>query len=297
MAKDSAARAPVVSPRNDPPTHANVAKAKTRILIAVPSLLNRINSHLARFMGATLTSNNKADRQYHFDWYGVGEIRPHEYARNLICGYFLQGTWDKLWMIDDDLIPCTGTTRLLDLDADIASALYYVSYDPFLGVVPLCFESIEDDGLRGAQTIDDQDPDLPRIRDVAAMGTGALLIRRHVIEDQRMWLPRKYVSYFGDIRDVCEEQKRRLQCARERNEPRNFEFFIPPIFRTIYTPWGEVEMSEDIDFSHRAKQLGYSLKVHMDVVFGHLKTIDINRLGRRPIYVEQPTQLLVENAG
>jgi hypothetical protein len=52
----------------------------------------------------------------------------------------------------------------------------------------------------------------------------------------------------------------------------------PAIFRTPLDLNGKTLSTEDIDFCERAKKLGYSVKVKLDVVGGHRKLVDLNVL-------------------
>src|SRR3990167_1091307 len=78
---------------------------------------------------------------------------------------------------------------------------------------------------------------------VDASGTGGLWISKKVIDDKRMWLTPE-----GDV------------------------------FQTLNAPDGQVTKSEDLDFTHRATMLGYTLKANLGVKWAHYKRIDLRSM-------------------
>jgi hypothetical protein len=147
-------------------------------------------------------------------------------------------------MIDDDVVLPADTHRLLDVDADIVFARVPV----WLG------QTAEDGTVHHSVTIPagrrtphgkfDFMFDRERGQvEVDSCGMGCILIRREVLDDPRMHL---------GIADDGE----------------------PILFQTVRRRDGTLE-SEDIDFTWRARQLGYKVVLDGSVRCGHEKTVDL----------------------
>jgi hypothetical protein len=78
---------------------------------------------------------------------------------------------------DDQEFPADSVTRLLEHDKDIVTGLIVQRYFPFK---PLIFESRQADGSWKFKQLEDGNPE-PLVQ-VAAAGTGGMLVRRHVLE-------------------------------------------------------------------------------------------------------------------
>lgn len=183
---------------------------------------------------------------------------PVEYARNVIAGKFLRSDCDALLMIDQDQRPQSSAVRLLDHPADITAGLTFMARNigdgssRRRGLVIPAMRMRPDGGPLGAIP-----HDLVGQQDVDTVGFGAVLIKRRVLEDQRLWLPREYADpYTGETRTLDADD-------------------APPIFRTVRKPNGKTHSGEDFDFCLRARALGYSIAVQMDARFGHVKATDL----------------------
>lgn len=198
---------------------------------------------------------------------------PVEYARNIMCGQFLRSECDKLWFIDEDMLPESSVVRLLHSDADIIAARMY-KFDhpnPEAGKtvgLGLCAMMKAKNGLYQPVL-----PSLgdPAIQDCDAVGTGCTVIARRVLEDRRMWSDNIYTKADGVTEDGNVDPGR--------------GDYAPYIFRFRRAPNGMGIMGEDIDFCERAKALGYSIKVDLNAGCGHFKPIDIDQAG----YLAQET--------
>lgn len=94
---------------------------------------------------------------------------------------------------------------------------------------------------------------------IPIIGAGAanLLIRRKVLQDPRMHLAPEYIDLAGRARSIREEGE------------------APAVFRMVHKPNGQVLLGEDIDFVHRAFELGYQCVYDPRSAMGHLKTTDL----------------------
>jgi hypothetical protein len=99
------------------------------------------------------------------------------------------------------------------------------------------------------------------IVDISGAGTGAMVIDRRVLEDPGMHLDPIYTGLDEKPASIHEET----------DDPS----WAPAIFRTRYKANGQRLRGEDLDFTLRAWRLGYSMKCHLGVMFGHAKRIDL----------------------
>ena len=170
---------------------------------------------------------------------------------------FKGDSFERMMFIDFDTIPPENALELFDVDADIA-----------IGIVPV-FKG-QPGGKPGAmyfniyQYLNETDkfqPVAPHREptaiDVDAGGCAAMIIRRKVLEDKRMW----HDPNWTDIKGTS-------KCLEDHE--------APPIFRMHHKPNGEILIGEDVDFCLRAKVLGYSVKAYSGTLFGHIK--DLNML-------------------
>lgn len=246
---------------------------KQRILVGIPTMSNRITIQVAGLLDALRTSafDEECNVEFHFT-IEHGKM-PVEYARNVIVGTFLRSNCDKLWFIDEDMLPEQSVVRLIASTADITCARMFKFDNPNpekgvtvgLGLVAL---KKTPQGLFTPLVIE---PGSHAIQHCDAVGTACTIIQRHVLEDRRMWFPNEYTDERGNHIDG--------------NVDSVTDDFAPNIFRTVRAPSGKQLYGEDIDFCMRAKDLGYSIMVDMNAVCGHYKQINIDQAG----YLAQET--------
>jgi hypothetical protein len=94
------------------------------------------------------------------------------------------------------------------------------------------------------------------VEDVDGVGTAMMLIKRHVLEDRRLWQHPAYFAFDGTPMVMGEED-------------------APPVFREVRKPNGQLDISEDLDFCYRAKQLGYRIVVNHGAKCHHHKRVDV----------------------
>jgi hypothetical protein len=181
-------------------------------------------------------------------------------ARNTAVGQFLNETdADKLWFVDEDMVPPHEPFGLLDVPGDIVAPwmpCLKKNWDGEHEIVPAVvdyedlgnFDTMHRPELTG-------DP-----QEVSAVGMAFTLISRHVLEDPRMRAPARYVRGDG------------VTCHLPDNAP-------PPVFQQPVCPNGHATMGEDYDFCVRAGRLGYKTVIAPSFRCGHLKNVDVVEMG------------------
>jgi hypothetical protein len=238
-----------------------------KVMVAIPTMTNRVTIQIAALLDAMRVSSFDPEAAFGMQFCIEMGRSPVEFARNVLCGTFLQSDCDKLFFIDEDMLPESSVVRLLYSDADIISARMY-KFDhpnPAKGTtvgLGLCAMRRLDTGFYRPVTPEIGDP---AVQECDAVGTACTVIDRRVIEDRRLWAPNIYTTVDGDVVDGNE-----MITGRE---------YAPNIFQYPRAPNGMGIMGEDIDFCERAKALGYRIAVDVNAVCGHFKSIDIDQAG------------------
>jgi hypothetical protein len=225
---------------------------KEHILISLLTYSDSVNVSFLWWIDSIRNLNDDPNHPRTYEVMYVPGLRPVAYARNVAITKFLKHpTADKLWFIDDDLVPTESSLNIFNSNADIVSGLYYLLL--MEGSNPTISTAIYHKDGGGFNQIDPkkykgQSP----IISIDAAGTGTLLISRNVAEDIRMMLSKQYMSAEGQLTSLSDDE-------------------ALPIFRTLAKANGSEERSEDIDFVWRAKQLGYSVEGVLDARFLHKK--------------------------
>ena len=226
---------------------------REHVLIAVPALDYTTSSAIS-LLFASSQQKSIMGGKYRFTVTTVDGIIGYDLVRNNIAKLFLDGPFDRLWMIDNDIVPREDTFGILDVDADIVAPLMPTFKYSFIE------DKFEFSASYAAGDYDDIN-DLSTEKetldignggpiDVSMVGTGCIAIRRPVLKDSRM----RY-----DESDL------------EEGDP-------PAIFRFHKKSNGGYKSGEDEDFCVRAKRLGYSVKLHTGIEVGHLRWSDISHI-------------------
>lgn len=228
-------------------------KDKEHIMVVVPTRNRWVTESIACFFAHAAHKNYDDNFPYAFTVSTLGEIEGYAAVRNMAVKRFLESPCERLWFIDNDTILPEDIFSLPYIDGDIVTLPY-----PFVGTMTPAIVNYKD--------IDDFDkgmldvkPDVYGLADVNGTGMGCTLIRRKVLEDERMRYPTTYVSGDGKQMDQADDPNA-----------------APPIFKFLRKPDGSWDLGEDYDFCIRAKRLRYSIKIRMTSICGHLKTIDLN---------------------
>ena len=238
---------------------------REKIVIACPTMNSMVNVGLMTFC-IDLAKNND---EYEFAVCIVDNAQPVAFARNKIVQLFLANyEADRLFFIDSDTVPPKNTLEMLKVDADIVS-----------GLVPVWKGGPSKNGIEKGERTDggalyfnsyrfvgEKDKYRPinpqveaTVEDVDACGCAAMVIRRHVLEDERLRRDGKFSDISGAQRELNPDE-------------------APAIFEMKLKPNGEILLGEDMDFCFRAKNLGYSVKSYTGTVFGHLKTVNLAQM-------------------
>lgn len=225
---------------------------KELILISLLTYSDSVNVSFLWWIDNIRKLNDDPNHPRIYEIMYVPGLRPVAYARNVAITNFLNhSTADKMWFIDDDLVPTDSSLNIFNSNADIVSGLYYLLL--MEGQTPTISSAIYHKDVSGFKQIEPnnykgQSP----VISIDAAGTGTLLISRKVAEDPRMMLTKDYMSAEGEMVTLRDDE-------------------ALPIFRTLAKANGSEERSEDIDFVWRAKQLGYSVEGVLDSRFLHKK--------------------------
>ncbi len=243
------------------------------VMVAIPTMTNRITIQISAFLDALREAARDPEIDMDVSYTIEYGRAPVEFARNILCGAFLRTDCTHLFFIDEDMLPNPNCIRLLHSQADITAARMY-KFDhpnPVKGMdvgLGLCAMTIMPNGLYRQML-----PEIgsPAVQECDVVGTGCTVIRRHVLEDRRLWATNIYKPVDGP--DV------------DGNIMTPSGDYAPNIFQYKRGPNGVGIMGEDVDFCERAKALGYKIVVDLNAECGHFKQIDIDQAG----YLAQKT--------
>ena len=234
-------------------------KKREHILIALLTFKDSVNVSFLWWVDQLRSLNIDESHPRTYEVMYIPGLRPVSYARNIAVTNFLKNpTADRLWFIDDDLVPTENSIKIFDSDADIVSGLYWLLL--MKEGKPTLSTAIYDKVSGGFDQINPKNRLIGQdIIPIDAAGTGTLLIKRRVLEDVRMLNSSQYISAEGQLTELKPEE-------------------ALPIFRTLHRTNGSEERSEDIDFVWRAKQLGFQCECVLDARFYHKKEVLIDWL-------------------
>ena len=241
--------------------------AHLKVMVGIPTMSNRITVQVAGLLDLLRAACYDAESNFDFRASIKYGLVPVEYARNAIVGESLRSDCNKLWFIDEDMLPDSSVARLLASPYDITCAQMY-RFDhpnPEKGTtvgLGLCAMHRRSDNFY--QPIMPE-PGMPMVMEVDAVGTGCTVIDRAVLEDRRLWHDNVYTTVKGETIDG--------------NVDTGEGEYAPAIFRFVRGPNGVPIMGEDIDFCERAKALGYTIAVDLAARCGHFKQINIDEAG------------------
>ena len=215
------------------------------VLIATATMDKKVSSGIANLFSQVSAPGIKQD--YKFSTMVVENVRGFALMRNMVSGVFLKSPCDRLWFLDNDVLPAANVLDLLDVDGDVVAGVVpfqHCTSGAYLKLRDLDDLSSRTEDYTGTGTL----------LDVTCVGTACTWIRREVLEDPKMHLGRDYVRPDGRADRLGDE------------EP-------PSIFRYNWLPNGDTMMGEDFDFSYRASRLGYRVRYDGRVVCDHVKTL------------------------
>ena len=226
---------------------------KEHIMIIVPTKTRWVTESVANLFAHATKLGHKPSHPYRYTVATLGRIDGYAAVRNRAAQMFLGSDASRLWFVDNDTILPNDIFEILDIDGDIVTLPY-----PFVGTMTpaiVNYKNLDDFSEGMADVI----PGPDGVADVNGTGLGCTVIRRRVLTDPRMRYSSIYTNYEGKEVDEADDSEAPL-----------------PIFKFHRRPSGRWDMGEDYDFCIRAKKLGYSIKIRMKSICGHLKTIDLN---------------------
>lgn len=229
---------------------------KESVIIALLTYSDSVNVSFLWWLDNIRKLNSDPNHPRTYDVMYVPGLRPIAYARNVAITNFLKNyNADKLWFIDDDLVPTDSSLNIFNSNADIVSGLYYLllidNGKPTISSA-IYLKDGDENNPRGFISVNSNIYKDNPIIEIDSAGTGNLLISRKVAEDYRMQLSKNYISADGNTVSLNDDD-------------------ALPIFRTQFKSNGAEERSEDIDFVWRAKKLGYSVESVLNARFLHKK--------------------------
>lgn len=249
-------------------------------MIGVPSLSGKLNTRLWAFLHACERLNDDPEFPWRFEMRIVVDRYPVEWARNLLVGYAIKADADRIWFIDEDMLPDRTSLELLKVDADIVAGRAFIwdaKTDKHLGRLKL--SAFHYNLFNDHKFVAHKPNGADMVVDVDAVGTASMLVKREVLEDRRLWTGTKYTGLDGKEYDLEDE------VGGETDE------WGPPLFQFVRKPNGAPLRGEDLDFCYRAKQLGYSVKCHLGSSFGHYKPVNLDEVGEMTYHaIQQATQ-------
>jgi len=234
-------------------------KAKReKIAFCVPSLHGAINHDLMVMMREAERVARDTNCPYEFELHTACGKQPVWYARNLLVDSALKTDANRIWFLDDDIIPPPNVFELLMIDADIVSGCVPIVQQQESGRLMRINANGYKYNLDGRMLYTSVRPVYgePPLMEVDAAGTAAMIIKRKVFEDTRMMLPRSFRNVDGAEKFLAEKDEQ-------------------PYFRFQFDALGRIIRSEDLDFCTRAREHGYKVMYNFGTVFGHCKTMNL----------------------
>lgn len=244
-------------------------KGKKHILLAIPCESNEVHVPVASFAVEAMRQNGIKDCPYEFSIaFQVGR-KPTEFARNcLITQAYNRKDCDAIWFVDSDMVPSKNSFELLNCKDDIVAGIAPILSNPLSTEPSFTFnlyKRVQSNnnldfipiGLNGGVPFK-----------VDGAGTACMVIDRKVFSDKRLWL----------------------------GKPSGKEKIIP-LFRWPRSITGETLGTDDLDFCRRARDLGYTITVNPNIIWGHLKEMDLmwpmEKL--RTVLMRPPSSLITMN--
>ena len=226
------------------------------MFIGIPSHDGKISAPLHVWLSSLTALSACGQFPYRVNVAILQGISPVQYARNRLLAQALTTEAERIVMIDDDMLPDPSCMPVLFSPADICVPRMYRfrhngpdALSPEENTPPeiatcATFVEVKD----GKEERYDVLPDFSKggVIKVQGAGTGFIMIKRKVLDDPRM-----------------------------RVGPSD-EDGTPALFRMFYTATGHITEYEDIDFTWRATQLGYTVVADMGAHCGHRKAINLD---------------------
>jgi hypothetical protein len=226
-------------------------KAKDRVCIAFPHA-GKVNTEFA----TNLIEINRKRTDRIDSIVGIGNISLLTRSRNVIVKNFLDETKAEwlLMMDTDQILSVEAFDKLINAanvtERPIVSALIFAAFwtdNDELRAVPVIYQDTENGPLPWDDYPDDQ------IVEIAAAGTGCLLIHRSILE--------------------------RIREEANENQGRDWAWFADG---AINGRW----FSEDLLFSRRIRALGIKIHAHTGAILPHRKEFWLDDRHHKPYHIK-----------
>ncbi len=237
-------------------------RGKKHIMLCIPAVGTTVSTAVASFTTKVISESMKRGCPYRFSVSYLVDVKPTEYARNILVTQALKRKdVDAIWFIDSDMVPSSNSLELLNVNADIAVGMAPIFSSRTLNKPSFSYNVYKyvpnEDGL-------DFMPVLPsknmKIMNIDGAGCACMLIQRHVLENKKLWL-----------------------------EPKKVKGVIP-LFRWPRSITGESMGTDDLDFCRRIRPFKYTIKCDPRIVWGHLKSLDLEWMIRKLAYTYKSTK-------
>ncbi len=235
---------------------------REHIFLCIPTTDNVMSTGCNWLSIKAMKYNAKKDYPYHFTTATVNDRSPVEFMRNTLTQDFMCTDATRVWMVDNDMMPSGDPFKLLDTPGDIVAGFFLMFKHKSKSnptTLQVCAFNREDDGRYTPIT---WKPGDPTVMDVDGVGTGSTIIRRSLFEDDRMLLDDQFTNLAGKVEHLHTDHP---------NSPKAY-------FQRHYAPNGQVLLGADLDFCERAKALGYSVKLNMDVSFSQVNKVSLSEM-------------------
>ena len=196
---------------------------KRCVYIAVPTTDGMVTVQVAHLLATAERLSLDPNCPFKFSWDYFCGYKPVDHMRNTIFDRFLKLGYERLWMIDADILAPTRAFAMLEVQAPIVGAqiLGYTKPQDGEGIVLSVYAFDMKDGQAHPKMPTDQGSI------VDAVGGGAMVIDRAVLEDPLMHLGE------GDDGTLA-------------------------IWRVQTDDAGKIRLTGDVDFCQRAAAAGYT---------------------------------------
>lgn len=235
-------------------------RGKKHILVGIPAIGSTVSTAIAAYTTQLMRESFKRGGKYKFSIMYLMDVRPTELARNTIITKALERKdVDAVWFMDSDMAPSPNSLDLLEVDADVAAGIAPILTNSSVVGPSFCYNLY--DYVEGGDPKRPFKPIVPpsdnKPLKVDGAGSACMVIQRRVLEDRRLWLA-------PDLVDG-----------------------IVPLFQWPRAITGQTLGTDDLDFCLRLRKLGYILKAHPGIRWGHLKTIDMDWIINKLAYTRK----------
>lgn len=219
--------------------------SKKRVMLALPTEHAQLTTAIAMMLADAVGLSMTPGYPFEFEIAIVNDKYPTEYARNCLAKKLLDSKCEAMWFIDSDTLPTSNSFELLKVDADIACGIYPIGRgDRGNERLPFDWSFYLHEKDWSFRPLPLEAYEENEVVECDAAATGCMIIKRRVIE------------HFAKDAPLDNDG-------------------IPAVFDWPKYATGKSITSDDLSFCRRAKEAGFSLKVHTGIRWGHIKQRDM----------------------